>query len=380
MNNILAVFNNRATLKNAVTLLVAALITILSPASFSEASKPLSLSGANILGKGPATLVIQDGHIKAITTVPVAGTGDVIDFKGRYIVPAFIDSHVHLAIGYTADQLVRGGIAAAVDLAAPLSYLSAEYPPLHTVLSGPMITAIKGYPTQSWGTDGYGLETRGVKGVRAAVDFLYASGAGVIKLPVGDTTGAGGIPGMKENLSVLNDDEMKAIVDRAHEHGLRVVAHAITEKAAMRAAVAGVDVLSHTPTVKLSEATVAAWSKRAVISSLAVFKNAPVAVDNLRRLHEAGATILYGTDLGYSEVPAINLEELQQLEKAGLDAEAIIASVTETPARYWGMKGYGRIAEGARASLLVLDSDPRKDLSTLTRPVAIFVNGQRLKL
>ncbi len=339
----------------------------------------VALTGAHIIGQGPATLIIRGDRIEAIGESTDLTNFDVTDFEGRYIVPAFIDSHVHLAIGFTAGQLTTGGIAAAVDLSAPLSYLAGNYDPLNILLAGPMITAVKGYPTQSWGGDGYGLETGGVKGVRAAVDFLHASGARVIKMPVGDTTGGGVIGGMKENFSTLNDEELKAIVDQAHSHGLRVAAHAITDSAAMRAAKAGADMLAHTPTVALSDATIRAWSSGALISTLAAFKTVPIAVDNLRRFSEAGTTILYGTDLGYTTIPAINLEELELLQKAGLDGDAILASVTATPAKYWGFEGFGHISAGSRANLLILDADPRKDLSSLTRPVAIYLNGIKLE-
>ena len=242
-----------------------------------------------------------------------------------------------------------------------------------------MVTAKRGYPTRSWGADGYGLETNGVQSVRAAVDFLVASGARVIKMPVGDTTGGGAIPGMEENKSTLSDEELKAIVEQAHSHGLRVAAHAITDSAALRAAKAGADILAHTPTVALADTTVKAWSDRALISTLAVFSTAPAAVDNLRRLREAGTTILYGTDLGYSEIPAINYEELEQLRKAGLDNDAILDSATKIPAEYWGFEGFGAVIVGAPANLLVLDADPREDLSTLTRPVKIYSDGVELK-
>ena len=362
-----------------ITFLTAMLITPVFGDTILNTSKGLVLTGAIIIGHGPGTLIIRDGRIEAITSDPVDENLKIFDVSDRYIVPTFIDSHVHLAIGYSAKQLTQGGIAAAVDLSAPLHRLATNYAPLSIKLSGPMVTALRGYPTQSWGAAGYGLEAKGVQSVRTAVDFLVASGARVIKISVGDTTGGGTIPDMKENKSTLNDEELKAIVEQAHSHGLHVAAHAITDRAAMRAANADADVLAHTPTIYLSEATVAAWSKRALISTLAAFKNVPLAVDNLRRLREAGTTILYGTDLGYTTIPAINIEELELLSKAGLDGDAILASVTESPAKFWGFEGLGRIKEGGRANLLILDADPREDLSSLTRPVAIYVEGVDLK-
>ena len=365
----------RASIRVFIVLLAVSFSTTTFTGTSSQSSKGLALTGVMIIGYGPAVITIREGKIEAITKDSAGENTDVVDLHGRYIVPGFIDSHVHLAIGYTPEQLTRGGIVAVVDLAAPLPYLASDYEPLRILLSGPMVTAKRGYPTQSWGADGYGLETNGVQSVRTAVDFLVASGARVIKIPVGDTTGGGAIAGMQENKSTLSDEELKAIVDQAHSHGLRVAAHAITDSAAMRAAQAGADILAHTPTVALADATVKAWSDRALISTLAAFKTVPVAVDNLRRLREAGTTILYGTDLGYMEIPAINLEELEQLRKAGLDNDAILDSATRIPAKYWGFEGFGIVTAGAPANLLVLDTDPREDLSTLTRPVDTYLDG-----
>jgi imidazolonepropionase-like amidohydrolase len=362
-------------IRTFITVLVLSNITLALAEPLAAKSESVTLTGAHIFGHGLAALTIRNGYIETISDSAAINDPDAINLEGCFIVPAFIDSHVHLGFGYSAEQLIQGGIAAVVDLAAPLSYLARDYDPLTILFAGPMITAIHGYPTQSWGGDGYGLEISGIDSVRAAVDFLHASGAGVIKMPVGDTTGGGAISGMTENKSTLNDEQLKAIVDQAHLHGLKVAAHAITDSAAMRAAKAGADALAHTPTVALSDATVKAWSKRTLISTLAAFKTVPVAVDNLRRLREAGTTILYGTDLGYTTIPAINLEELQLLQKAGLDGDAILASVTEAPARYWGFDGFGSIRVGSRANLLILDADPRQDLSALTRPLNIYLNG-----
>ena len=359
--------------------LIAAFIATLVTAAGGDTGSGtrVALTGAHIIGHGPAVLIIREGRIEAITTSAPTADLEQIALDGRFVVPAFIDSHVHLAIGYTGVALARGGIAAAVDLSSPVSSLAVNRKPLNVLQSGPMITAVHGYPTQSWGSNGYGLEIEGVQAARAAVEQLMASGADVIKVPVGDTTG-GGVISMQENKSTLSDAELKAVVDQAHSHGLRVAAHAITNAAAMRAATAGADVLAHTPTEPLTAGTLAAWSERAVISTLTAFNGIPVAVENLRLLHDAGATILYGTDLGYTAVAGINGEELELLRKVGLDVDAIIAAATVAPAEYWGFERIGRIVPGAAASFLVLDSDPRLDLSSLTRPVTVYIDGMAM--
>src|SRR6185312_8649165 len=119
--------------------------------------------------------------------------------------------------------------------------------------------------------------------ITATIDRLAAHGARVIKLALDDD-------GLAPAL-------IPVAVAAAHAHGLEVAVHALTEQSAARAAAAGVDILAHTPVEPLSDASVAAWRGRAVISTLAAFGGSDTAVDNLRRLRAAGATILYGTDL-----------------------------------------------------------------------------------
>jgi imidazolonepropionase-like amidohydrolase len=299
---------------------------------------------------------VADGRIVALGTV--SSTAERIDVSGRFLAPAFVDSHVHLAYLPEAAAMADGGIAAAVDLAAPIEFLSALPSRPHVLASGPMITAVDGYPTQSWGSNGYGLECADAAAVRAAVQQVAAAGARVVKVPVE----SGG----------LDDTELLAAVQEAHALVLKVAAHALSDDEAARAARAGIDVLAHTPTAPLSKKTTALWSDRAVISTLRAFGGSQTAVANLRALRAAGATVLYGTDFGNTRTPGIDGAELELLSEAGLDGAAILAAGTSTPATFWGLEGFGRIELGAEAHILVLDADPTVDPTTLSRIVRVL--------
>jgi imidazolonepropionase-like amidohydrolase len=61
------------------------------------------LRGAKLVGVGLVDLEIRDGRIAAIGQV-AAGLSEV-DASGRFIVPAFVDSHVHLAYRFDAPTL-----------------------------------------------------------------------------------------------------------------------------------------------------------------------------------------------------------------------------------------------------------------------------------
>ncbi len=343
-----------------------------------EDTTTFAVVGGHIVGHGKATLVVRAGRIEEITSAAPSNTLRTVNANGRYLAPAFIDSHVHLAYRFSAPELARGGIAAAVDLAAPVSFLTKDLGPLRTILAGPMVTALTGYPTQSWGSDGYGIEISGVQAAREAVDRLYAAGARVIKMPVGDATGGGALP-IAKNPSILSDQEMQAIADQAHSYGMRVVAHALNDIDVQRAAVAGVDILAHTPTEPLSDTTVQAWAGRAVISTLAAFPDLAEPVENLRRLRAGGATVLYGTDMGYTTFTGINPQEIELLGKTGLDNQAILAAGTTIPAQFWDFEDdLGTLAPGHAASFLILDADPTRDLLTLSRPVAVYLDGVQI--
>ncbi|MCK6507388.1 amidohydrolase family protein [Myxococcota bacterium] len=327
----------------------------------------VALAGSPLPHGTVADVAVREGRIH------LAGAGEgrateEVDGAGLWLAPAFIDSHVHLSYAPRAAELAAGGVAAAVDLAAPEAALAAlpgspERGPLRVLASGPMVTAVGGYPTQGWGAAGYGLECADADAASAAVEHLVALGAEVIKLSVTEAP-------------VLDDAALAAAAAAAHGHGMRVASHALSDAQALAAARAGADVLAHTPTAALAEATVAAWSGRAVISTLHAFGGA-AARDNLAALRAAGAVVLYGTDFGNTQTAGIDGQELAALAAAGLSGEEILVAGTSAPADWWGLSDLGRIDEGHAASLLLLDADPHQDPQTLTRPLAVWIAGQR---
>ncbi|WAS92660.1 amidohydrolase family protein [Nannocystis punicea] len=325
------------------------------------------IRGAEIVGVGVADLAVKDGRIAAIGSVP-AGPPE-LRRAGRWIVPAAIDSHVHLSFLPGGRRLLDAGVAAVVDLAAPLSGLAErEAPPELVVLpSGPMITARGGYPTRDWGSDGYGLEVESAAAAEQAVDTLADAGAKVIKVPVTDAP-------------ALPPATLRALVTRAHARGLKVAAHALLDRHARVAAEAGADVLAHAPVEPLQARTVEAWAGRAVISTLSAFGGA--AGENLTKLRAAGMTVLYGTDLGNTQIAAISGEEIDLLLEAGLDGQAILTAMTTAPAQYWGLDqatppGPGVLRVGGVASFMIVAADPRLTPGTLAEPEAVFVAGVR---
>ena len=320
------------------------------------------LTGGSIFGVGKKNLLIDKGHVLALD-VPANAAERVVNVGGRYIVPGFIDCHVHLAYYPVGDELLAGGIVAVLDLAAPLSALMVDHSPLRVLNAGPMITAKGGYPTTSWGAGGYGLEVTSAATGAAAVETLFAAGAQAIKVPLTAPP-------------TLDDVTVKAVVSAAHAHGLKVYTHALEDTNAARAAADGIDVLAHTPTEPLSVSTLDAWKARTVIGSLSAFGGGAAAVKNLHDLRERGTRVLYGTDFGNTRDTHIQEQEITLLGAAGMDGESIVKSGTSTAAAFLGLTDYGSLEVGKRASFLVLAADPTVDPHTLSQPVAVYVDGE----
>lgn len=332
-----------------------------TPSSSTGDSRPVAadlvLRNVQLPGGVMADLRVQDGVLVEIGAAGQLGEGT--DLEGRFVAPAFADSHVHLAYLDAAQELADNGVVAAVDLAAPVGSMSTGLP-LDVVWSGPMVTADGGYPTQSWGSNGYGTECSDADEARQAVRDHHAAGARVIKVPLQEP--------------LLSDEALRAVADEAHSLGMLVATHALSDEMAAKGAAVGFDVLAHTPTEALSDSTVQAWSGRYVVSTLRAFGGSTTTVDNLGRLHAAGATVLYGTDLGNTRTAAVDPYELQLLAQAGLSNEEILASGT-TGADAWGF-ALG-LEVGRDASFLVVSGDPLVDPAVLGSPEEVWVRGVR---
>ena len=301
---------------------------------------------------GGAAAVIPDGAVvvaggRVIALGPAAELAlpeRVVD--GGWIGPALVDAHVHLAFGSLAE-LRASGVVAVRDLGAPPERARAWRSPAVAV-AGPLLTAPGGYPSRSWGADGFARFVASPEDARAAVAELAAD---VVKVALEP---AGGRP-------VPPVDVVRAITDAAHARGLAVTAHALTEAMVLRALDGGVDELCHTPVEPLAPATVerVAASGVAVVSTIETLGDGAAA--NAALLQAAGVPLRYGTDLGNAGTfPGADQRELDRLAAAGLGPLGALRAATEGAAAAPGLAGRwtGRLDTGGPARLVVLDRDP----------------------
>ena len=304
-----------------------------------------------------AQVVTQDGAITyagAATPIEAADREILID---GFLMPAAADRHVHIELSDPAAVLA-GGVTAVRDLAwppdriFPLADLS-ELPTFEGPLiraAGPMLTGRDGYPMRaSWAPAGTGREVDGREDAAAIVRELAAAGATAIKVSL--NAEAGPTP---------SDGELAALCEAAHDADLPVTVHAQGEGQVERALGAGVDELAHTPwTHRLSEDVIAMLAARMrIVSTLDILsfgRDTPAirtALENLRRFHDAGGTVIYGTDLGNGAIPAgIHTRELLLLREAGLSNEDVLAALIRAP-----------LEVDAPADVIALREDPVQDL------------------
>jgi imidazolonepropionase-like amidohydrolase len=305
-----------------------------------------------------AEVVCEGGRIVAAGPQLQRDDHDEILQLDGFLMPAVADRHVHIELSDPASVLLRG-VTAVRDLAWPAERIfpladASELPSYTGPLvraAGPMLTASGGYPTRAgWAPKGTGRELDGPDDARMAVKELASLGAAAIKVSLNSEAGP-----------TLSDAELAAVCEEAHGHDLPVTAHAQGPGQVERGLGAGIDELAHTPwTDRLSDDVVQTCAKRMrIVSTLDILsrgRDTPeirTALDNLRRFHTAGGTVIYGTDLGNGPIPpGIHTREALLLAEAGLEYEEVLEAMVRAT-----------LEPGAPADLVGLSASPLDDLA-----------------
>lgn len=100
----------------------------------------------------------------------------------------------------------------------------------------------------------------------------------------------------------------------------------------------------------------------------------PAMLRLLKAVHEAGVTIIPGTDA----LPGYTLHhELEIYVRAGLPAAEVLRMATLTPALVMGMnKDRGIIAAGKLADMILVDGDPTKEMRDLRKITSVIKGGK----
>jgi imidazolonepropionase-like amidohydrolase len=346
-------------------------------------------------------LVIQDGKIAAID--PNASPIDY-DLRNRTVSPGWIDTHVHLnwhfddqhksvsggepaeqAALFTAEDAwatLQGGFTTVQSVGAAID--GAVRDRINRgVLPGPRVLTSLRQITNRSGDPG---------ALRALVRQTKQEGADVIKLFATSGLGAGGD-------QTMSDEQIQAVCSEASAQGLRSVVHAIGDKGARAAVLAGCTAIEHGTFV--SDETLALMAARGTYfdPNLLVLHNyldnregftfneqalatlekglAPMA-DALRRARARKVKIVFGTD-AVAGAHGRNAEEfIYRVKEAGETPMDAMVSATARSAESLGLGDrLGAIAVGYAADLVATDGNPIDDI-TAVRRVRFVMKGGRV--
>jgi imidazolonepropionase-like amidohydrolase len=377
--------------------------------------------GERMLGQSPVLVLLDDG---VITDVDVTGAeppeGVAVDDLGDVtLLPGLVDTHMHLVFDASdavvqnvqastpesllthmrsvAVSVLQSGITTVRDL-GDRDYLSlvireetaasAEAGPT-IVAAGPPLTPSGGH---CWFLGG---QADGPDGIRTAIDQRAARGVNVVKMM---TTGGRMTPTTLPHESQYTLTELRVGAERAHEHGLTIAGHAHGRQGIADAVTAGFDTLEHVTFmtaegIEPDQGVIDAIAAAGIIASVTVgtMPGTPTPfmpgmweklLANLKNCYDSGVRISLGPDGGIAPTKPHNVlpHGLTVMVEAGIPAEVALSAVTGTAAEACGLRGrVGRIAAGQQADLLAVAGDPRVDMGTMQRPVAIFRRGQRIR-
>lgn len=195
-------------------------------------------------------------------------------------------------------------------------------------------------------------------------------------------------------------EEMQAIVDEAHTHGLHVAAHAHGPEGIRYAIEAGVDSIEHgsliddegiamavkqgtflTLDIYTSEYLVAEGAKVGFLPEM--LEKAKIVneqrYDIFRKVAESGARVVFGTDS--SVIPhGTNAIQFSRMVEHGMTPMQAIQSATTTAAELLGWEGQtGAIAPGYFADIIGTTNNPVEDVSALEDVIFVMKDGQVYK-
>ncbi len=341
-------------------------------------------------GKKPIkgkVILISNGKIKAIDDLKKfskLSKVKKIDLKGAFILPGFINAHVHHS--YNSVKLkkwAQAGVTTVRDMGAYIGWdifkfrnmVSKNLGLARIIAAGPMFTAPGGYPDGS-----YSLEVNSVKDAQAKTNHVLDRGADVIKIALESGTAFGA------DYPVMKTDITKAIVNAAHKRKVKVTAHTdiLDSKYLELALDAGVDDIAHMPAGLLSDGTIAKIiSKGAYLEpTIEVYGDMKyTAINNLSTYVSKGGKVALGTDYDGSPTGLVMQlgmpsNEIGWMSEAGMTPMQIIVSATKNAAYVCGReKDLGTVEKGKIADLLILKSDPLKDIKNLKNVKMVIKDG-----
>lgn len=414
-------------------LIVLCLLSFLRPDLFSQSNQPvgtpqnpekpvIAVVGGTLIdgsGKEPlpnAVIIIEGDKIKAVgpaAKIKIPDGATKIDAAGKWILPGFIDCHIHLTsetsdLEYYRDSnslatlralqlmnmYLRCGVTAVRDVGSHIEAMQA----LVRAQRNGYIDSIRVYPCGDLititGGHGYGMHgSLAVDGPwewRKAVRQMYAAGFKHIKISPQFTL-----------------EEAKAAVEEARMLGLHITAHGggfsdtippTMTKVAIKAGVECIEHLNemddramdmmarrHIYNVPTLYTYYASYQRNGINRFLIEKRHWSTAMHEtlFKKAYKRKIVMGIGTDANgeYRELyPQIYFEEMKYFARLGMKPMEVIVCATRNGARILGLEDeLGTIEPGKAADLQVLKDNPLQSFDNLGKPEMVILRGQVYK-
>jgi imidazolonepropionase-like amidohydrolase len=382
----------------------------------------------------PTNVLVRGNIIAAIgVDARPAAAANIIDGKGRTLMPGLIDNHVHIplsVVGQTeiadpaltsavieargakeAEAMLLRGFTSARDMGGPVIAIKigidkGKYTGPRIWPSGAMISQTSGHGDtrmpQERSRHFFGEVSRGEElGANYIADgrdeVLRATrenlrdGASQIKVMAGGGAATAYDP---LDTSQYTLDELKAAVEAADDWNTYVTVHAYNARSVRRAVEAGVKCIEHGQL--LDEATIKLLADKGIWLSLQVLDPAPAAAPvNVRVKKQEvvdgtdaaykwarkyNVKLAWGTDFLFNAAQNVNQgRDMTKLTRWFTPPE-ILKMVTHYNAELLALSGprnpypgrLGVVETGALADLLLVEGDPTRDIALMADPAKNF--------
>lgn len=402
----------------------------LSPGQ-APASRATAIVGASVVNLNggsalqDAVVVIDGDRITAVgpaANTPVPQGADVIRATGMWISPGLMNMHTHyglvlpgragaelanesdaaLALRMAANartSLMTGvtttrstGESRGADFALRRAIDRGEAVGPRIFTAGQAVHVTGGH---GWKAGDEGLDSPDA--FRRAVRQEVFAGADWIKIAI-----SGGIADTHGDIAAshMTKEEVAAVTDAAHRHGVKVTAHSGSAPATLEAIEAGLDCVEHgyfltdevlqlmvakgvwyVPTIVVSQPTVMEFFKKIGSPDWYLARVESVGKAHWNTLQNAiklGVKIALGTDqFPYepNDGTTATIREAQYYVEAGMTPLKALRSATIDAATMLGVQDrLGRVERGMLADLIITDADPSRDIKAL-RGIKLVMKG-----